>query len=80
MKYTLLKHKTISLNPKEELKLDFSPEMMLIPDDGSKIFLHWRNDSAKLLATYTMTFPTKVEGVVFAINGLDKPTKIKIIW
>jgi hypothetical protein len=80
MKYTALRHKTVSLKPKEEMRLDYAPEMILIPDEGSKVFLHWKNDKDKLLATFTMTYATKVEGAVFAINGLDKPTKIKVIW
>lgn len=75
-----MKHKTINLNPKEEIQLDASLGMVLIPDDGNKLYLHWKTESGKLASTYTMTFPTKVEGNITIINALDKEARIRAVW
>jgi len=81
MKYIALKHKTLNLAGKGQLEIDAeSDSIILIPEEGSKIYLHWKTDTGKLVATYTMTFPTKVEGKVTIINALDKPTTIRTIW
>lgn len=80
MKYLALKHKTISLAGKAQMDFDAGDGHTLIPDENSKVFLHWKTDSGKLAATYTMTFPTKIEGKVTMINALDKPVQIRIIW
>jgi hypothetical protein len=79
MKYQALKHSRIKLLPKGENLLDARDGVVLIPQDSSKVFLHWLNDSGKLVATYTMTFPTRVEGQIKLINGLDKETSVQII-
>ena len=81
MKYIALKHKTVKLEGKAQTEIDAGEEgLVLVPDEGSKIFLHWKSDSGKLITTYTMTFPTKVEGKFTAINALDKPVQIRTIW
>ena len=80
MKYLPMKHKTINLKPKEQIEIDAASGMVLVPEDGTKVFLHWKNESGKLISTYTMTFPTKVEGSITMINALDKESKIKVVW
>lgn len=80
MKYIPLKHKTVKLEAKGQTEIDAGDGLILVPDEGSKVFLHWKNDSGKLVTTYTMTFPTKVEGQFTAINALDKPVQIRTIW
>jgi hypothetical protein len=81
MKYIPLKHKTFNLPGKSQIEIDAGDDsIILIPEEGSKIYLHWKTDTDKLVATYTMTFPTKVEGKVTMINALDKPTSVKTIW
>jgi len=79
MKYQALKHHKIKLASKAESKLDAQLGVVLVPQEGSKVFLHWTNENGKLVNTYTMTFPTKVEGQLKLINGLDKETTIQII-
>jgi hypothetical protein len=81
MKYQALKHKLLTLEGKGQLELDAEDDaLMLIPEEGSKVYLHWKTDSGKLAATYTMTFPTKVEGKVTLINALNTAAKITVIW
>jgi len=81
MKYQALKHKSLKLESKAQLELDAEDDaLILIPEEGSKVYLHWKTDSGKLTATYTMTFPTKVEGKVTLINALDTSAKITVIW
>jgi flagellar hook assembly protein FlgD len=79
MKYQALKHHKIRLAAKAESKFDAQSGVVLVPQEGSKVFLHWTNENGKLVNTYTMTFPTKVEGQLKLINGLDKETTVQII-
>lgn len=80
MKYLAMKHKTVRLDSKAQTEIDAGDGMILIPDEDSKVFLHWKNDSGKLVTTYTMTYPTKVEGKFTAINALDKVVQIRTVW
>ena len=80
MKYIAMKHKTVKLEGKAQTDIDAGDGMVLVPEEGSKVFLHWKTDAGKLVTTYTMTFPTKVEGKFTAINALDKPVQIRTIW
>jgi hypothetical protein len=80
MKYQPLQHKTIKLESRAQLDYDAKDGAYLVPDENSKVFIHWKNDSEKILATYTMTFPTKIEGKVTFINALDKAVQIRAIW
>jgi hypothetical protein len=81
MKYIALKHKNFNLTAKGQIEIDAGEDsIILVPEEGSKIYLHWKTDTGKLATTYTMTFPTKIEGKVLMINALDKPTSVKTIW
>jgi hypothetical protein len=79
MRYKALKHQTLKLEAKAQLDFDASNGVVLVPETDSKVFIHWLNDNNKLLATYTMTFPTQIVGQVKLINALDKQTQIKVI-
>jgi hypothetical protein len=81
MKYVALKHKTYNLPGKGQVDIDATANsIILIPEEGSKIYLHWKTESGKLASTYTMSFATKVEGKVTMINALDKATVVKTVW
>ena len=79
MRYQALKTNQLKLGAKSDSSIDAGDGSVLVPQDGSKVFLHWLNDSGKITTTYTMTYPTRVEGQVKLINGLDKETVIQII-
>lgn len=81
MKYVALKHKTYNLLNKGQIDIDATDNhIILIPEEGSKIYLHWKTDTGKLVSTYTMTFATRVEGKFTMINALDKATTVKTVW
>jgi len=79
MRYRALKHQTLKLEAKAQLDFNANEGVVLVPESDSKVFIHWLNDNNKLLATYTMTFPTQIVGQVKLINALDKQTQIKVI-
>jgi hypothetical protein len=79
MLYRALKNHTIQLGSKETVSFDAQTGVVFVPQSNSKIFLHWLTDSGKLRQTYTMTYPTQVEGNLKVINGLDTPTSILVI-
>ena len=79
MFYKALQNRTIQLGPKETVEFNTEVSVVFVPQPKSKIFLHWFTDSGKLRQTYTMTFPTKVDGQFKIINGLDSPTAIQVI-
>ena len=79
MRYKALKHQTLKLEAKAQLDFNANEGVVLVPESNSKVFIHWLNDNNKLLATYTMTFPTQIVGQVKLINALDKQTQIKVI-
>jgi flagellar hook assembly protein FlgD len=79
MKYQALKHRKIKLANKATSELDAREGVVLVPQDGAKVFIHWTNENGKLVNTYTMTFPTRVSGNLKLINGSDKETTVQII-
>lgn len=79
MLYRALKNHTIRLGSKESVDFDAQTGVVFVPQPNSKIFLHWFTASGKLRQTYTMTYPTQVEGNLKVINGLDTPTSILVI-
>lgn len=76
MRYQALKHQTIKLPKKGTVQFDAGEGHAFVPAHDSKIYLHWENDSGKLVTTYTMTYTTKVWGKVKLINALDKDTSV----
>jgi len=79
MLYRALKTNIIRLGSKESKDFDAQSGVVFVPQSDSKIFLHWLTDSGKLRQTYTMTYPTRVEGTVRVINALEKSTQIQVI-
>ena len=79
MLYQALKNHFITIDPKESQDLDAQNGVVLVPQSGAKVFLHWLTDSGKIRSTYTMTYATRVEGKVKLINGLDVQTTVHVI-
>jgi hypothetical protein len=79
MLYRSLKNHFITLSPKQEFELDAGTGVVLVPHSGAKVFLHWLTDSGKMKSTFTMTYPTRVEGKVKLINGLNVQTSVHVI-
>ena len=78
MKYTALKHRFITLD--KESQITASPNgSVLVPEENTKVFLHWLNENGKLLATYTLSYPTLVQDTVKLINGSGKSVRIHLI-
>ena len=76
MRYQAVKHQTIKLPKKGTVEFDAMDGYALVPNPDSKIYLHWENESGKLVTTYTMTYTTKVWGKLKLINALDKDTTV----
>ncbi len=79
MLYQALKNYFITLGPQDSAELDAQNGVVLVPQSGAKVFLHWLTDSGKMRSTYTMTYPTRVEGKVKLINGFNVQTAIHVI-
>lgn len=79
MLYQPLKTRIVSLEGKKSQDLDAQTGAVLVPENGSKIFIHWLTDKGQIRSTYTMTYATKIEGKVKLINGSDNPTVIQVI-
>jgi len=78
MLYQALKPYSILLESTETRDLDTGTGLVLIPEDNSKVFLHWLNGD-KLRATYTMTAATRVYERVRLINASNRTIEIKVI-
>ena len=79
MLHRALKNTVINLSSKETLEFDAGTGVVFVPQAESKIFLHWMTDKGNIRSTYTMTYPTWVEGKLKIINGLDATTSLHVI-
>ena len=80
MYYTPLDSKIIVLGARDCEDFDVSDkEAILIPQDGSRVFVHWLEEE-KVLSTYTMHSPTKITGYVRLTNGTSQMITIKVIF
>jgi hypothetical protein len=79
MLHRALKNTVINLNSKESVEFDAGTGVVFVPQQGSKIFLHWFTSKGNIRSTFTMTYPTWVEGKLKLINGLDATTSIHVI-
>lgn len=78
MKYQALKHKYITVD--KESQIIASPNgSVLIPEENTKVFLHWLNENGKLLTTYTLSYPTLVHDTVKLINSSGKSVRVHVI-
>ena len=78
MLYQPIKTHSILLETNETREMDAGSGLLLIPEDNSKVFLHWLNGD-KLRATYTMTKATKICERVQLINASNRIIEIKIV-
>lgn len=78
MLYQALKPYSILMQSNETRDLDAGIGLVLIPEDNSKVFLHWLNGE-KLRASYTMTRATKVYERVRLINASNRTIEIKVV-
>jgi hypothetical protein len=79
MLYRSLKNNTINLDSKQTIEFDAESGVVFVPQAESKIFLHWLTSKGSIRSTFTMTYPTWVEGKLKLINGLDAPTTVHVI-
>ena len=79
MLYKLLAPFIILLERTESREIDISEEVILLPEDNSKVYVHWIADNGKIQSTYTMTGPTKIQGKVNLTNASHRVIEIKII-
>jgi hypothetical protein len=78
MLYQALNPFYILLETTETREIDAGLGAVLIPEDNSKVFLHWPLGD-KLRASYTMTKATRVYERVRLINASNRTIEIKII-
>jgi len=78
MKYSPLRHRYVTVEKEAEVTASVNGSV-LVPDENTKIFLHWLTEKGKLAATYTLTFPTLVHDTVKLVNNSGKPVKVRVI-
>lgn len=79
MYYKLLDSKTIELGARDSEDFDAGDkEVILIPQDDTRVFVHWLNEE-KVLATYTMISPVRSNGKIRLTNGTNLPVTVKIV-
>ncbi len=57
--------------------LDAGTGLILVPTDNKKTFVHWLNDKGKLVATYTLSYPTLITEKVKLLS--NEKSRIHII-
>ena len=77
--YRALRSQFIRLAAKQEIEFEAGEGCILIPQDDSKVYLHWLNENGKLVSTYTLTMPTAVHNKLKLINSNTNPTRIHVI-
>jgi hypothetical protein len=78
MKYSALKNRYVTIE--KELVITAGPNgSVLIPDSNTKLFLHWLNENGKMVATYTLTFPTMVHDTLKLINSSSNSVRVHMI-
>jgi hypothetical protein len=66
MRYKPLKNRFLTVDGEEAL--DAGDGLILIPLDTKKTYVHWLNEKGKLVATYTLTYPTLIMDKVKLIS------------
>lgn len=54
-------------------------EVILIPQEGTRVFVHWVTDNEKFLATHTMISPIRATGKFRLTNGTNLPVTVKVV-
>lgn len=79
MIYQALNNRILVLGSKETQEFDAGSGTILIPDDGSRVYIHWFTDTGKMRASFTMTYATKITERVKLINANNTPVRIRAI-
>ena len=79
MLYQALKTIPMQLGGHAVLQWECGKGVVLMPQNECKIFAHWNTEKGKLKATYTITGPTRLEGLVQLTNGLDTDTQFQLV-
>ena len=79
MLYKTLKTTPIQLGGHAVLQWECGNGVVIMPQNACKLYAHWQTDKGKLRATYTITAPTRVEGLVLLTNALDTDVLFQII-
>jgi len=79
MLYNALKTTPIRLDGHASLQWECGNGVVIMPQNECKLYAHWQTDKGKLRATYTITAPTRVEGLVLLTNALDTDVLFQII-
>lgn len=79
MLYKTLKTTPIKLEGHAVLQWECGNGVVIMPQNECKLYAHWQTDKGKLRATYTITAPTRVEGLVLLTNALDTDVLFQII-
>jgi hypothetical protein len=75
-RYRALKNYWVEVINESQIKPSFNGSI-LIPPAGSKIFLHWLNESGKMIATYTLEYATLISSPVKVIS--KTPVRVHVI-
>jgi hypothetical protein len=79
MLYQRLTTQNIELGAHEAVDWDAADGVVFVPQNNSKVFLHWLSDRGNLRSTYTMTDPTRVSGHLRLTNALDTAAEILVV-
>jgi hypothetical protein len=79
MLYHALKTTPVQLEGHAVLQWECGKGVVIMPQNECKLFAHWQTDKGKLKATYTITAPTQIEGLVLLTNALDSEALFQII-
>ena len=79
MLYQALKTTPIQLGGHVVLQWECGNGVVIMPQNECKIFAHGHTEKGKLKATYTITVPTRLEGLVLLTNALDTDAHFLVI-
>ena len=79
MLYQSLKTTPIQLSAGAVLQWECGTGVVLMPQNDCKLYAHWQTEKGKLRATYTITSPTRLEGLVLLTNALDTTALFQVV-
>lgn len=79
MLYQALKTTPMRLTGRAVLQWECGKGVVLMPQNECKLFAHWNTEKGKLKATYTITGPTRLEGLVLLTNALDTEAQFQLV-
>lgn len=78
-KYKILSSHLIELEPFEERILNLDSEVVIMPQQAAKVFVHWYSKNNKLAATFTLNDSTLCSCPCKIINGENEKTVLHVI-